>query len=169
MKPRLHHLVDVTTPETARRSVERNIRQRDAAPEALVAAGNMAMLTAALDAFAGLAPGGLAFVNLVDFDTEFGHRRDVPGYAAALEAFDARLPDIHAALREGDLAIVTADHGNDPTFKGTDHTREHTPILAFGPGIAPRDIGRRATLADIAASLAAHLGLPPGTAGTSWW
>jgi phosphopentomutase len=133
------------------------------------AAGNMAMLTAALDGFESLPDGGLVFANLVDFDTEFGHQRNVPGYAAALEAFDARVPEIMAALGPGDISIITADHGNDPTFRGTDHTREHTPILCFGPGIAPRALGRRSSFADIAASLAEHLGLPPGDAGTSWW
>jgi phosphopentomutase len=132
------------------------------------AVGNMAMLTAALDAIRSLAPGGLVFANLVDFDTEYGHRRDVAGYAAALEAFDARVPDIHAALAEGDLCVVTADHGNDPTFRGSDHTREHTPVLAFGPDVAPRDLGRRASLADICASILAHLDLPGGDAGKSW-
>ena len=114
--------------------------------------------------------GGLVFANLVDFDTDFGHRRDVPGYAAALEAFDARLPEISARLRADDLCIVTADHGNDPTFRGTDHTREHTPILCFGPqGHAARRSAAGNSLADIAASLSVHLGLPPGEAGTSWW
>ncbi len=133
------------------------------------AAGNMAMLSAALDAFEALADGGLVFVNLVDFDTDFGHRRDVPGYAAALEAFDARLPEISARLRADDICIVTADHGNDPTFRGTDHTREHTPILCFGPKVSPVPLGRRKSLADIAASLSVHLGIPSGESGTSWW
>ncbi|MFI5012130.1 MAG: phosphopentomutase [Hyphomicrobiales bacterium] len=133
------------------------------------AAGNMAMLTAALDAFRSLPPGGLVFVNLVDFDTEFGHQRDVPGYAAALEAFDARLPEVSTLLRAADACVVTADHGNDPTFRGTDHTREHTPILCFGERVAARPLGRRASLADIAASLSVHLGLPAGEAGESWW
>jgi phosphopentomutase len=133
------------------------------------ASGNMAMLSTALEGFGALPDGGLVFVNLVDFDTEFGHRRDVPGYAAALEAFDARLPEISARLRADDVSIVTADHGNDPTFRGTDHTREHTPILCFGPKIAPVPLGRRKSLADIAASLCVHLGLAPGDAGTSWW
>lgn len=130
--------------------------------------GNEACLDAALAAFRALGPGGLVFVNLVDFDTEFGHRRDVPGYAAALEAFDARVPGIEAALAPGDLAVVTADHGNDPTFRGTDHTREHVPILAFGPGIAARPLGRRETLADIGATVAEHLGVTAPGAGRSW-
>jgi phosphopentomutase len=116
-----------------------------------------------------LADGGLVFVNLVDFDTDFGHRRDVPGYAAALEAFDARLPEISARLRADDICIVTADHGNDPTFRGTDHTREHTPILCFGPKVSPVPLGRRKSLADIAASLSVHLGIQSGESGTSWW
>jgi phosphopentomutase len=130
--------------------------------------GNDACLTAALDALDGLADGGFVFANLVDFDSEFGHRRDVPGYAAALEAFDARVPEIRAALRPGDLAVITADHGNDPTWRGSDHTREHAPILAFGPAIASGDIGRRESFADIGATITRHLGAPPPGAGRAW-
>ncbi|WP_375466051.1 phosphopentomutase [uncultured Methylobacterium sp.] len=127
--------------------------------------GNAACLDAALAALRDLPDGGLVFVNLVDFDSEHGHRRDVPGYAAELEAFDARVPEIHAALRADDLCVITADHGNDPTWAGTEHTREQVPILAFGPGIAGRPIGRRDTFCDIGASVARHLGvsLPAGT------
>jgi len=121
--------------------------------------GNAAMFDAALAAFAGLPDGGFCFVNLVDFDTEFGHRRDVPGYAAALEAFDAMLPRLEAVMKSGDLAVLTADHGNDPTWPGTDHTREHVPILGFGPDVAPHAIGRRESFADIAATIAAWLDL----------
>lgn len=127
---------------------------------------NAACVTAGLDALATLPEGGLIFVNLVDFDTEHGHRRDVPGYAAELEAFDARIPEILAALAPGDLAVITADHGNDPTWTGTDHTREQVPVLAFGPGVAGRPIGRRETFADIGATVAAHLGLAWDGAGT---
>ena len=123
----------------------------------------------ALEAFSALPEGGLVFLNLVDFDTEHGHRRDVPGYAAELEAFDARVPEIHAVLKPGDLCVITADHGNDPTWTGTEHTREQVPVLAFGPGLAPGSIGRRDTFADIGASVAAHLGLPPLGAGGAWW
>ncbi|MDQ4137037.1 MAG: phosphopentomutase [Pseudomonadota bacterium] len=130
--------------------------------------GNDACLSAAIEAFATLPDGGFVFANLVDFDTDFGHRRDIAGYAAALEAFDRRVPEIRAALRPGDLAIVTADHGNDPTWRGTDHTREHTPILAFGPEVAPRAIGRRESFADVGAALAAHLDVAPPGAGRSW-
>ena len=94
--------------------------------------GNVDLL---LEALKTTPDGGLVFVNLVDFDTEYGHRRDVPGFAACLEAFDARVPQILAGLRQGDMLVVTADHGNDPTFPGTDHTREHVPILCTGPGV----------------------------------
>ncbi len=130
--------------------------------------GNAAMFEAAIEAFDGLAAGGFCFVNLVDFDTEYGHRRDVPGYAAALEAFDAMLPRLEAALRPGDLAIITADHGNDPTWHGTDHTREHVPILAFGPGVEPGPIGRRESFSDIAATLGEWLALGPTGPGRAW-
>jgi phosphopentomutase len=106
--------------------------------------------------------------NYVDFDTAHGHRRDVPGYAAALEAFDGWLPRLAASLRPGDLVILTADHGCDPTWPGTDHTREQVPVLGFGPGIAPGSIGRRDSFADIAASCAAHLGLAWCGAGLSF-
>jgi phosphopentomutase len=130
--------------------------------------GNEACLSAALEALRVLPDGGFVFANLVDFDTEFGHRRDIAGYAAALEAFDRRVPEIRAALTSGDLAVITADHGNDPSWRGTDHTREHVPILAFGPEVAPGEIGRRESLADIGATLAAHLRVAPPGAGRPW-
>ena len=130
--------------------------------------GNAACLSAALDAFANLPDGGLVFLNLVDFDTEYGHRRDVPGYAAELEAFDKRLPEIQASLRQGDLCVITADHGNDPTWAGTEHTREQVPVLAFGPGMAAGPLGCRETFADIGATLARHLGVGSLESGTSW-
>jgi phosphopentomutase len=130
--------------------------------------GDMAHFDATLEALRDLPDGGLIFANFVDLDTEFGHRRDVAGYAHCLEAFDARLPELLAALRPGDLAVLTSDHGNDPTWTGTDHTREHAPILCFGPGVAGGPIGRRETFADIGASLAAHLGLPATAKGASF-
>lgn len=130
--------------------------------------GNMALVDATLDAIARAEDGDLILSNLVDFDMIYGHRRDVAGYAAALEAFDARLPEIESALSSGDLCIITADHGCDPTFRGTDHTRERVPIIGFGPDIEARDIGERETFADIGASVAAHLGLAPGRFGTSF-
>ena len=121
-----------------------------------------------LEAMHTMPDGGLCFANLVDFDTEYGHRRDVAGYARCLEQFDARLPELRGGLRAGDLCIITADHGNDPTWRGTDHTREHVPIIACGPGLAPRAIGRRQCLADIAAIAAACLGLRNPGPGTAW-
>lgn len=131
-------------------------------------ANNMAHFDMVLAALATLADGGLIFANFVDFDTDFGHRRDVAGYAHCLEQFDARLPELFAVLKEDDLVVLTADHGNDPTWLGTDHTREHVPILAFCPSIMPAQIGRRTTLADIGATVAKHLGLPQVKAGTAW-
>ena len=111
--------------------------------------------------------GDFGFANFVEFDSLYGHRRDVSGYARALEAFDAAAPRFLAALRPGDLLILTADHGNDPTWAGTDHTREMVPILCAGPGLKPRALGRRG-FSDVAATLAAHLGLPPGPHGESF-
>ena len=131
-------------------------------------AGNMALFDAMLGAMDDARDGDLIFANFVDFDSLFGHRRDVAGYAAALEAFDARLPELVARLRPGDLAVITADHGCDPTFAGTDHTRENVPILMFGPGIQPGAIGHRDSFADIGESVAAHLGLAPGRHGHSF-
>jgi phosphopentomutase len=115
-----------------------------------------------------LPDGGFVFANYVDLDTDFGHRRNVAGYAAGLERFDARMPELLAALRPGDLCVFTADHGNDPTWTGTDHTREQVPLLAFGPDVASRALGSRKTFADIGASVAHHLGLAPTTAGAPW-
>jgi phosphopentomutase len=113
--------------------------------------------------------GDLVFANFVDFDTEFGHRRDVAGYAAALEAFDRRLPEALARLKQGDLLILTADHGNDPTWHGTDHTRERIPVIGTGPGFRGGDIGLRMTFADIGETVAEHLGLAGGPYGASFY
>jgi phosphopentomutase len=129
---------------------------------------NDANIDLLLGALATTADGGLIFVNLVDFDTEYGHRRDVPGFAACLEAFDARLGAIEAAMRQHDYCVITADHGNDPTFRGFDHTREHVPIVAFGDGAPVGPIGARASLADIAETIAAKLSLPRGDRGRAW-
>ncbi|MDP3548596.1 MAG: phosphopentomutase [Phreatobacter sp.] len=127
--------------------------------EVLKASGNAALQARALEGLATLPDGGLLMANFIDFDSLHGHRRDPEGYGRALMAFDAWLPALEAALRPGDLAVITADHGCDPTFRGTDHTREHVPVLAFGPGLPTGDIGRRETFADIAATAACHLGL----------
>ncbi|SBV96593.1 phosphopentomutase [uncultured Alphaproteobacteria bacterium] len=125
------------------------------------AAGDMALFDLTLRAASSAPSGSLTFANFVDFDTLYGHRRDPLGYAAALEAWDARLPELLDRLRPMDVAIVTADHGCDPTWSGTDHTREWVPVLACGPGVAPRDLGRRESFADVAQTVARHLGLAP--------
>ena len=132
------------------------------------AAGNDALFDATLAALAEAGPGDLVFTNFIDFDQLYGHRRDVAGYAACLEAFDDRLPELEARLIEGDLVVLTADHGNDPTWPGTDHTRENVPVLAFGPGIEGRNAGRMHTFADVGQTLAGHLALPPMRAGASF-
>ncbi len=113
-------------------------------------------------------PQGLIFANLVDFDTQFGHRNDAGGFAANLERFDARLGDILARLGEDDLLVITGDHGNDPTTPSTDHSREHVPLLASGPRVAPVDLGTRATFADLGQTLAANFGVGPLPHGTSF-
>ncbi|HMF54762.1 MAG TPA: hypothetical protein VK619_00255, partial [Pyrinomonadaceae bacterium] len=111
---------------------------------------------------------GLIFSNLVDFDMLYGHRRDTEGYARALEHFDARLPEIENAMSERDIFIITADHGNDPTFRGTDHTREYAPLIVFGKSArAGRDLGIRQSLSDIGQTIADTFGLKL-TAGKSF-
>ncbi|MCA9984928.1 MAG: phosphopentomutase [Anaerolineales bacterium] len=113
---------------------------------------------------------GLIFTNLVDFDAVYGHRNNPAGYAGALEQFDGRLPELLAALKPDDLLVITADHGNDPTFPGTDHTREYVPILLSGAQIRRgANIGVRATFADLAATLAEYLGVSAPSQGTSFW
>ena len=114
-------------------------------------------------------PGGLIFVNLVDFDTVFGHRNDVAGYAANLEAFDARLSAVEGALRDTDLLVVTADHGNDPTTPSTDHSREHVPLLLAGSRVrAGADLGTRRTFADLGQTIADIFGVGPVAHGESF-
>ncbi|WP_019564543.1 phosphopentomutase [Agrobacterium sp. 10MFCol1.1] len=130
--------------------------------------GNSALMDATLHAIDEAENGDLVFTNFVDFDMLYGHRRDVAGYAAALEAFDARIPEIHRKMAPGDIAILTADHGCDPTWRGTDHTRERVPIMAFGPGIRSRDVGIRSSYADIGESIAHHLGIEAGSHGRSF-
>jgi phosphopentomutase len=127
--------------------------------------GNEALMDATLGAIGDCADGGLVITNFVDFDMLYGHRRDVAGYAAALEAFDAKLPQVMEKMGQGDLMILTADHGNDPTWTGTDHTREQVPVMAWSPGITPGYGGARDSFADIGATLALHLGLPVGPHG----
>jgi len=111
---------------------------------------------------------GLIFSNLVDFDMLYGHRRDTEGYARALENFDTRLPEIEAAMNEGDLMIITADHGNDPTYPGTDHTREYAPLIVYGKDAAAGvNLGTRGSLSDIGQTIAKNFGLTL-TAGASF-
>jgi phosphopentomutase len=130
--------------------------------------GNMALFEKTLAAMDDAKDGDLVFTNFVDFDMLFGHRRDVPGYANALEQFDKRLPEAVAKMRNGDIMILTADHGCDPTWRGTDHTRERVPVLVCGPDLASGTIGICPTFADIGESVAAHLGIKAGAHGTSF-
>ena len=132
------------------------------------ASGNMVLFDRTLEAMEMAADGAFIMTNFVDFDQEYGHRRDVPGYARALEEFDGRIPELIAALRPDDLVIFTSDHGNDPTWRGTDHTREQIPILAFSPALGSGTIGIRPIFADIGESIARWLGLAPGPHGTSF-
>jgi phosphopentomutase len=112
---------------------------------------------------------GVIFTNLVDFDAQYGHRNDVAGYAANLERFDARLARLLPRLRDDDLLVVTADHGNDPTTPSTDHAREYVPLLVAGARVRPgRDLGTRKTFADVGQTLAELFGLGPMTHGTSF-
>ena len=113
-------------------------------------------------------PSSLVFTNFVDFDMVYGHRRDVKGYAQGLSYFDSRLPELAAQLGEEDVVFVTADHGCDPTYTGTDHTREHVPVLMFGKKVRPQFIGGRDTYADLGQTVAAFLGLPPLNVGKSF-
>lgn len=110
----------------------------------------------------------IIFTNFVDFDSSFGHRRDVAGYALALEQLDAMLPDLFYSMGDEDLLIITADHGCDPTWPGTDHTREHIPVLAFSKKLIPCALGQRETFADIGQTLANFFGLEPLDYGTSF-
>jgi phosphopentomutase len=130
--------------------------------------GNRAVMDRLLEAMSAAPDRALLFANCVDFDTNFGHRRDVSGYAGALEEFDAYVPLLRAAMQPGDVAIITADHGCDPTMPGSDHTREYIPVLAFGESIASGPLGRRSGFADIGQSLARHLGLRALAHGTSF-
>jgi phosphopentomutase len=132
------------------------------------ASGNMVLFDRTLEAMDMAGDGGLIMTNFVDFDQEYGHRRDIPGYAEALMAFDRRLPEIIARMRPDDLLVLTADHGNDPSWIGTDHTREQVPILLFSPSLPAGEVGLRNTFADIGESIAHWLGLAPGKHGRSF-
>lgn len=125
----------------------------------LKAGGNMELFDRLLEQVDEASDGSITFVNFVDFDTLFGHRRNVAGYAAALEEFDRRLPTLEHRLHSGDLVLLTADHGCDPTWAGSDHTREHVPVLFFGSVVRPGPLGRRESFADMGQTIARHLGL----------
>jgi phosphopentomutase len=113
---------------------------------------------------------GMSFLNLVDFDALYGHRRDPIGYGDALEAFDARLPEVFEKLKEDDLLIITADHGNDPTYKGTDHTREYVPLLVYSKRFKEggKDLGIRETFADLGATVSDNFNVTMPQYGTSF-
>jgi phosphopentomutase len=132
------------------------------------ASGNEALFDATLDAVRMAGGNSIIFTNFVDFDMLYGHRRDVEGYAAALEYFDGRLPEVLEIMQKDDLLVLCADHGCDPTWPGSDHTREHIPVLAYGAGIKAGSLGRRETFADIGQSLAEHFGLSPMDYGKSF-
>ena len=136
--------------------------------EQVKASGNSALFDETLNAVHNANDGSLIFTNFVDFDMLYGHRRDIGGYAAALEAFDRRLPELRALLRPEDVVIATADHGCDPTAPGHDHTREHVPVLAFGPDANAVDLGERESFADIGETLAHHLKVAPFGTGKSF-
>ncbi|MYN01350.1 phosphopentomutase [Pseudoduganella sp. DS3] len=128
---------------------------------------NMALFDKLLEAQREAGDKSLTFVNFVDFDMHFGHRRDVAGYSNALHEMDARLPEFIANLKDGDLCVITADHGCDPTAPGSDHTREHIPVLFFGPNVKPQSLGISETFSDIGQTIAHHLGVKPLSNGTN--
>ena len=128
--------------------------------------GNDAMFDVTLEALDSAQDRCFVFSNFVDFDTLYGHRRDVEGYARALEEFDARMPALLAQMKDDDLLILSADHGCDPTWPGSDHTREHIPVLAYGSRVKAGSLGKRATFADIGQSVARFFDLPPMDHGT---
>ena len=130
--------------------------------------GNKALFSAFVQEAKAAPDKSITFVNLVDFDMAYGHRRDVTGYAKALEDFDSWLPLLQKELKPGDMVVITADHGCDPTWPGSDHTREHVPVIAFGPHIKPGSIGKRKSFADIGQSIAKHMGLPALQYGTAF-
>ena len=132
------------------------------------ASGNAALFDTTMKEMPNLQDGGFLMTNFVDFDMLYGHRRDPVGYGKALEYFDQRLPEAMALLRESDLMVLTADHGNDPTWRGTDHTRECIPVLSYAKAMQPGSFGRRKTFADIGQTIAKHLKVPPLATGTPW-
>jgi phosphopentomutase len=130
--------------------------------------GNAAMMEKIISLMPTLKDGGFLMTNFVDFDTNHGHRRDPIGYGKLLEEFDASLPHVFAQMQKGDTLILSADHGNDPTWKGTDHTREQIPIMIYSKDLTPGSFGHRKSFSDIGQSIASHLGLQPLQSGTAF-
>jgi phosphopentomutase len=130
--------------------------------------GNAAMMDKVTALMPTLKDDGFLMTNFVDFDTLYGHRRDPIGYGKLLQEFDSGLPRVFAQLQADDLLVLTADHGNDPTWRGTDHTREQIPVLIFGKSLTPGSVGHRKSFSDIGQSIAAHLHLPKLAAGQSF-
>lgn len=137
--------------------------------QTIKADGNMALFDATFAAMKTAPAGSLVFTNFVDFDSSYGHRRDTAGYAKALEQFDARMPELEALLKPDDLIVIVADHGCDPTSPGSDHTREHIPVLVSGAKLGARFIGRRDTFADVGQSLAEYMGIQSLPHGISFF
>lgn len=123
------------------------------------------LIDATLQAVQDAPDNSIVWTNFVDFDSSYGHRRDIPGYGNALEYFDSRLPEILALLKPDDLVLLTADHGNDPSWTGTDHTREKIPVLFSGAGLACGQLQPMDTFADIGATIAAYMGIEAAAAG----
>ena len=123
------------------------------------ATGLDALFNATIEQMKKAPDNSIVFTNFVDFDSTWGHRRDIAGYAGGLEFFDRRLPELMELVKEGDILILTADHGCDPSWKGTEHTREHIPILIYGPKVKPGSLGYRDTFADIGQTIAKYFGL----------
>jgi phosphopentomutase len=136
--------------------------------EEVKVSGNAAMMEKVVALMPTLKDGGFLMTNFVDFDTNHGHRRDPIGYGKLLEAFDANLPRVFSQMKDDDLLILTADHGNDPTWHGTEHTREQIPVLLYGKALTPGRDGLRKTFSDIGQTIAACLQLPALKAGTAF-
>ncbi len=136
--------------------------------KAVKANGLAALVDTTLQEYAAAPDRSLIFTNLVDFDQNYGHRRDAIGYGEALEYFDSRLPEITAVLGPDSVLLMTADHGCDPTWVGTEHTREYVPVLFSGPKVAPVNLGERQTFADMGQTLAEFFGLAPLAYGESF-
>ena len=132
------------------------------------ATGNAALFDETLQALDEAPDRSIVFTNFVDFDMLYGHRRDVDGYADALEYFDSRLPELTERMAAGDILVICADHGCDPTWPGSDHTREHIPVLVYGKNVEPGSLGKRGSFADIGQSLSGYFGLPETEYGQSF-